>query len=273
MGSVMFLLVPVAAGFAISMVTTPVESMMASAALSLLVALGILIASKAEGVLCLVLAFPLLILRVCSGLRFGYLFRKHSGDFAGGAKTLGSVVLLRMPVVIYGGRRREVVRVAQTRQEAVTSRIHLPAEPEQICANIHSLDNVTGRKPLLMYMGLPIPRRCARRGSGAGAKRTCYFNQGYIEETVLEWSPPIRLRLTIDRTNMPGRHWLEFEGAEYELHPEGGRTALARTTTIVSNLYPEWYWRRFERWGVESEHEYLFSDLAPRFSSRCSPWH
>jgi hypothetical protein len=89
-----------------------------------------------------------------------------------------------------------------------------------------------------MYIGLPIPTRCELRGSGAGTKRTCYFNQGCIEETVLEWSPPSRLRLTIDRTNKPGRHWPEFEGAEYVLHQEGGETALTRTTTIESNLYP-----------------------------------
>ena len=273
MGGVMFLLVPIAAGFAIAMVTTPAESVMASAVLSLLVTLGILIASKAEGVLCVVLAFPLLFLGVCAGLLFGYLFRKYSGHFAGGATTLRSVILLLMPVVIYGGRRVEVVSLTHTRQEVVTSRIYLPAQPEQVWANIQSLDSVTGRKPLLMYIGLPIPTRCVLRGSGAGAKRTCYFDQGFIEETVLEWLPPNRMRLSIDRTNMPGRHWLEFEGAEYELHREGSGTALTRTTTISSNLYPAWYWRRFERWGVESEHEYLFSDLTRRFSSTVSERH
>jgi hypothetical protein len=273
MGAMMFIVVPLTSGFAIAMVVPPVESMMASAALSLLVALGILIASGKEGVLCVILAFPMLIAGTCAGLLAGYLFRKFTARFGHKGTTLRSVILLLMPLLIVAGRRVEVSAQAQPRKEIVTTTIHLDTGPEQVWANLQSLDRVAGRKQLLMYVGLPIPTRCVLQGSGAGAKRTCYFDHGYIEETVLEWSPPNRMRLSIDRTNMPGRHWLEFEAAEYELHREGIGTALTRTTTINSNLYPAWYWRRFERWGVASEHEYLFSDLARRFSSSESQSH
>jgi len=115
-----------------------------------------------------------------------------------------------------------------------------------------------------MYVGLPIPARCVMEGSGRGAKRTCYFDRGYIQETVIEWLPPNMMRLSIDRTNMPGRHWLGFEDAEYDLRREGSETVLTRSTTIVSYLYPVWYWGPLERWGVQSEHGYVFSDLARR---------
>jgi hypothetical protein len=189
-----------------------------------------------------------------------------SGHLGGNDATLRAVILFLMPLIVIAGRRVEVSTQSHPRKEMVTTTVHLPAEPEQVWANIHSLDSVAGRKPFLMYIGLPVPMRCVMQGSGAGAKRICYFDRGYIEETVLEWLPPNRMRLSIDRTNMPGRHWLEFEGAEYELHREGSGTALTRTTAIGSNLYPAWYWQQFERWGVASEHEYLFSDLARRFS-------
>ena len=79
-----------------------------------------------------------------------------------------------------------------------------------------------------------------------------------------EWSPPTAMQHAIDRTNLPGRHWLEFEIARYDLRPEAGGTSLTRNTTIVSNLYPSWYWLRFERWRVSSEHHYIFGDLARR---------
>lgn len=62
-------------------------------------------------------------------------------------------------------------------------------------------------------------------------------------------------------------------GAEYELHREGTGTALTRATTISSNLYPSWYWQQFEHWAVASELEYIFSDLARRFSSFASQSH
>jgi len=72
------------------------------------------------------------------------------------------------------------------------------------------------------------------------------------------------MQLSIDRTNMPGRHWLGFETARYDLEKDPNGTVLTRNTTIISNLYPAWYWRGFERWGVQSEHDYIFSDIARR---------
>jgi hypothetical protein len=270
MGATMFIIVPMVSGFAIAMIVPPVESMIASAGLALLVALGLLVADGREGVLCAILAFPILLAGTCAGLIADYLFRDLAARFGRKVGMLRSVMVLLMALVIVAGRRVEVVTLTHPRQETVTTTIHLPAALPDVWANIQSLDRVAGREQPLMYVGLPIPLRCVMQGSGAGAKRTCYFDQGYIEETVLEWSPPNRMVLSIDRTNMPGRHWLDFEGAEYELHREGTGTALTRATTISSNLYPSWYWRRFELWGVASEHEYLLSDLARRFSSSAS---
>ena len=62
-----------------------------------------------------------------------------------------------------------------------------------------------------MHFGLPVPLRCTLERKGVGAKRICYLENGFIQETITEWSPPYSMQLTIDRTNMPGRHWLGFE--------------------------------------------------------------
>ena len=126
----------------------------------------------------------------------------------------------------------------QARRQMVISTIRIPAEPSQVWAELESFDSLAGDKPFLMHIGLPIPVRCVLEGSGRGAKRTCYFDHGYIQETVVEWSPPNTMLLSIDRTNMPGRHWLGFENARYDLRQEGGETVLTRSTTIVSYLYP-----------------------------------
>jgi hypothetical protein len=170
-----------------------------------------------------------------------------------------------MPLLILAGHRVEVSALVHPRREIVISTVRLAAEPTDVWSALRSFDSVTGDKPFLMHVGLPIPVRCAMQGNGLGAKRTCYFDQGYIEETVTEWLPPDAMGLAIDRTNMPGRHWLNFENAKYELRRDDGETMLTRTTTITSNLYPAWYWRPFERWGVASEHEYIFGDLVRRF--------
>lgn len=270
MGPVMFFLVPLAAGFAITMVTEKPNRTSAAALLAAIASLVGLVAMGVETSLCVLLAFPALFAALITGIGLGILFRKLTGRIGDKNVTFTSVVLLSMPVLILVGHRVEVSTLVHPRQEIVTSTIRLAAEPSEVWSNLRSFDSVTGDKPLLMYVGLPIPIRCVMQGSGLGAKRTCYFDQGYIEETVTEWLPPNVMGLSIDRTNMPGRHWLNFEDAKYELRRDDGGTVLTRTTTITSNLYPVWYWRPFERWGVASEHDYIFGDLARRLPQPAS---
>jgi hypothetical protein len=165
-------------------------------------------------------------------------------------------------MIVMAGHQLERPSLESVRRESVANSIFLAARPEEVWTNIQSIDSISVKKPLLMYFGLPVPLRCRLEKKAVGAKRTCYFENGFIEETITEWTPPYTMRLTIDRTNMPGRHWLGFETAAYELRPQGGGTLLTRTTTITSHLYPVWYWRPLERLGVASEHDYILRDLA-----------
>jgi F0F1-type ATP synthase assembly protein I len=264
MGLVVFVLVPLAAGFAITMVSHGLQRVSAAALLATLATLGTLIATGMETLLCALTAFPLLLAGLLIGVALGYLFLKLKAKFGGDGGASTTIMLLAMPLLILAGHRVEVSTLVHPRQEVVTSTIRLTADPDKVWNELRNFDSLSGEKPLLMYVGLPIPIRCEMEGSGLGAKRTCYFDHGYIQETVIEWSPPNVMQLSIDRTNMPGRHWLSFENARYELRRDGNETVLTRSTVIDSNLYPAWYWRPFERWGVSSEHGYIFSDMARR---------
>ncbi len=260
----MFMLTPFAAGFAIAMVTQDhPNKVIAATTLALLTSLTILISAGLETILCAVTAFPLLLGALLTGGLLGFLFRKLLAKFTSGTKFT-SVVLLSLPLMIFTGHRIEMPTLLHSRQEMVTTSIRLTGAPNLVWANLQSFDSLKADKSFLMYVGLPIPERCTMEGTGLGATRTCYFNKGYIKETVIEWQPPFVMGLSIDRTNLPGRHWLGFENARYELHPDGNETVLARTTTVTSYLYPVWYWQPFEIWGVSSEHKYVFEDLARR---------
>src|SRR5580698_318712 len=233
MGIVMFWLTPMLAGFAIALVTPKPNTVLASG-----IALGV----------------------VC-----GNLFRKYVMVGVRNQSMTMMLFFLAAPAFILAGHRAEYRELDIPRNEIVTSSVTIAASPDEIWPHILSIDSIAVPKPFLMYIGVPIPVRCQLVGSGVGAKRTCYFEKGSIEETITEWSPPNAMGLIIDRTNMPGRHWLGFENARYELRREGSSTRLIRTTSIVSHLHPIWYWRYFERLGVASEHEYILNDVARQF--------
>lgn len=263
MGVALFFAAPVAAGFCIAMVARKPDSAFAAAILSVVCSLVLLIAFGKEGVLCAVLAFPIIMVGAAIGIGIGILTRKILLNRAKNQATTG-ILLLAAPALIFAGERLERPLLLHPRIEVIRTTVEVNDSPERVWPQILSIDSVEASKPMLMYIGLPIPQRCEMLGRGIGAKRTCYFDVGYIEETVTAWNPPYSLGLSIDRTHMPGRHWLGFESAEYRLEPNGRMTRLTRTTTVTSHLHPSWYWRPFERLGVESEHSYILRDLARR---------
>jgi hypothetical protein len=266
MGEVMFLLVPFCAGFAIAMVTRGRNTRWAAMFLATLISLMFLVKLRYEGLLCALLAAPFLLIGLSAGAGLGYLFRRHVVERLRHQNTSTTIVFALMPAIILAGHHAEMPALNAARRERVSNSIFLQAPPQEVWANIQSIDSINAAKPLLMYFGLPVPLRCTLERKGVGAKRTCYFENGFIEEIITKWDPPYSMDLTIDRTNMPGRHWLGFESATYELRQEGSGTRLTRTTTITSHLYPVWYWRYFERLGVSSEHEYLLRDLSSRLN-------
>lgn len=264
MGLGIFILVPMSAGFAVALVAPKPNSAAAIGILSVLGSLVVLVATGREGVLCAVLAFPLIAAALAIGLLIGMLVRHI---FLAGNKnrtTTTGMFLLVVPLVVVSTQRFETPGLQQARTEVVQTSIEVSGQPKHVWGYILSIDSVEVSKPMLMYVGLPIPERCVLKGAGVGAKRTCYFNSGYIEETVTEWNPPVKMGLSIDRTHMPGRHWLGFESAEYRLEAQDANTLLTRSTTVTSHLRPVWYWRPLERFGVESEHEYILRDVARR---------
>ena len=264
MGSVLFLVVPIAAGFSIAMVARKPNTTTAAAVLSVVSSLVLLIALGAEGMLCAVLAFPIIAGGLFIGLGIGVLFRKLVISRFTNQTTPTGMLLVLAPVLIVAGERIETPALQHPRTEVIQTSVSVNGPPENLWREIVSIDNIKASRPFLMYVGLPIPQRCTIQGHGVGAKRICYFNVGYIEETITAWSPPYYMGLSIDRTHMPGRHWLGFESADYRLERLGDMTRLTRRTTVFSYLHPSWYWRRFERIGVESEHAYILRDVALR---------
>lgn len=266
MGIVMFFLVPVSAGFTIGLVTPKGRKAQASAMLAVGLTLLILIATKMEGLLCAVMAFPLLIASIALGAWIGAAFRTETGQQEGGART--GMMVLAVPLLIFTAHKAEEPMLNRTRIETISTTVRLHASPERTWSYIQSVDSIHSAKPWLMHIGLPVPLRCTLQKTGVGARRTCYFDKGYIEETVTNWDPPRFMGLKIDRTHMPGRHWLGFENASYRLERDSDSTVLTRTTIISSHLYPAWYWRPLERLGVASEHRYLLDDVVDRANSQ-----
>jgi hypothetical protein len=259
MGGALFFVLPVATGFATALVSRRLEILFASLVSGALMCTATLVIMGLEGWVCVLMSAPLITGGLAIGAFLGWLVRRYSGE----SKRERIARLLMLAVLPFFLLGADKVEKSQTwpRAETISNTLVTDASRETVWEQLKTFDRIEGTKGLLMTIGLPVPVSCSMSGEGVGATRTCYFEEGHIEERVTEWNPPSSMKFEITTFDVPGRPWLSFKDASYELTTEGSRTVITRRTTIVSRLSPAWYWRPLEKIGVETEHEYLFEEV------------
>ena len=261
MGWTLFLLVPVATGFATALVARHRNILNASLLIGLLFCTAVLLITGFEGFVCLIMSAPLIGVGLALGALLGWLARVHVIDKMRSAKTLTLLLLLVTPLFLMGANRTEESVSRGPRTQTVSDILIVDASPEAVWKELKSMENISASKTFLMKIGLPVPVSCKTEGEGVGGKRTCYFEHGFIEERITEWNYPHSMKFEIVRFDVPGRPWLSFKDAGYDIQRAGAKTVITRQTTIVSRLSPVWYWRPLEAIGVHTEHGYLFEGL------------
>jgi hypothetical protein len=266
MGWTLFVLVPVVTGFATALVARRRNVLIASLLLGLLFCTAILLLTGFEGFVCILMSAPLIAFGLAFGGLFGWLVRVHIIDRSRSSKGLTLLMLLVIPIFLTGANRTEQISRG-LRTQTVSDTLVVNASPESVWKELKGMENITARKTFLMKIGLPVPVSCRTEGEGVGGKRTCYFEHGFIQERITEWNFPHSMKFDIVESDVPGRPWLSFQDASYEISRVGNQTLITRSTTIVSRLSPAWYWRRLEAIGVHTEHEYLFEALEKKLKA------
>ena len=261
MGSVLFLLVPIATGLATALVARRRNVIIASLILGLLFCTAILLLTGFEGFVCVLMSAPLIAVGLALGGLFGWLVRVNVIDKSRSSKSLTLLMMLVIPMFLMGANRTEESVGRRLRMQTVTDTLVVDSSPESAWNELKSMESITASKTFLMKIGLPVPVSCRTEGEGVGGKRTCYFEHGFIEERITEWDFPRSMKFDVVASEVPGRPWLSFRDASYEIKRVDNHTLITRNTTIVSRLSPAWYWRPLEAIGVHTEHAYLFEGL------------
>ncbi len=260
-GPVMFLLVPFVSGFAVAAVVRRPKRIAACCITGGIITFSAMLFFGLEGIICCAMSSPLVAAGVAIGAFIGYRVR---GRFIDKLDHPGKTVLLLLlfcPLFIAAADRVERPLRAVQLQEVFTTETTVTASPERTWELVAEMQKLDGPRPFLLRCGLPTLTRCELDHPGVGGRRVCYFDSGIIAQEVTAWQQPSFMGLRITESTLPGRHWLSFIDASYELFAEGDETRIVRHTTIGTRLYPRWYWRPLERWGVASEHEFVFANL------------
>lgn len=237
----------------------------------------LLLQGELEGMVCILMAMPLILISLAIGMLLKSLFfgvknvvNKEEGDESIlDDKLLKSSILPFCILSVVGFAEKQLTKNANETVE-VRSEIILPYSPMQVYDAIKTVDTLDAEKPFLMQLDLPVPQKCILEAEEVGALRTCYFKGGgTITEQVTELEKGKVLRMDVLDYQLTGRTWLGFREAIYTFEAlEDGTCKMIRTTTYTSELYPRVYWEPLERIGVEQEHQYVFRNLQKDLKTR-----
>lgn len=261
-GIVMFMLFPVAIGFVLGVQAVRFTRLFWYTMLGILIFCGLLLALGLEGMICVLMALPLLLAAVGFGYFLGWLITRQDDSRDDVLDDPPSLRLSLLPLIL--------LLVAGPIERALTPKpvlltiktsIELPYSAAQVYEAVLSMDTLDADKPILMKLGLPAPYKCVLDREAIGARRTCYFPNGKIVSQMTALDKPYGFSMKVTDYTLMGLRWFRFEDASYVFEASGDKTRITRLTSYRSNLNPRWYWGFFERWGIEQEHQYVLASL------------
>jgi hypothetical protein len=248
-GLTLFLLLPVCLGALAAWLVGPETGVQAAGAgaIAAMVASGSFFILGADGAICVLMSWPLVI---PLGAIAGWLFYKRE---AVRIRKRPATMLLLIPVVTLGWDVEAPPPVF-----AVRTTVEIAATPQQIWNHVVTFSELPEPHEWFFRAGLAYPRRARIEGSGAGAVRYCDFSTGPFVEPIEVWDAPRLLRFRVTESPAPMHEWSPYaQVVPKHLHGyliskqgqfrltalPGNRTLLEGTTWYQHGLWPAQYWR------------------------------
>lgn len=257
-GWVFFVLLPFSLGLVIG--SMPVRKWAyLGGAIAIIIFIILLLAGGLEGMVCVLMALPIIIPLVWLGVVLRkYLVKKGVMEPTDNFKSLVWPLL----IILFGGPLEKWLDPHETKIVDVRTERIFPYTPEQVYDAIKSVDTLDAAKPFLIKLDLPVPEKCVLEKEAVGGIRTCYFTGGKITEKITELERGRVLKMDVVDYQLTGRKWLGFKEAIYYFEKVGTDSCrMIRITTYTSVLKPRFYWEPLEKMGIQQEHEYVFDNL------------
>jgi hypothetical protein len=266
-GTVLFLSLPVLFGVLVGYTANVKtrQSVGRTLGLALLCAVAasvILLSLSLEGIVCVVMAFPVISVSLMVGSLLGRSFVVMGAGRPGPLQSLG--VLFILPMIAWSDGK-----LPKSAARQVSSSIEIDAPPSVVWENVVSFSPLPEPTSGIFTTGIAYPIGARIEGQGVGAIRYCDFSTGSFVEPITVWDAPRRLAFSVREQPETMKEWGLFGPVhpphlentfrsvrgEFRLVPlEGGRTLLEGSTWYELDMAPEVYWRLWGDGIVQSIH-------------------
>lgn len=255
-GAVLFFITPLVAG-AVSafLFNRPIERTIAATLMQVTLMIGCaccaLLLFALEGVICIMMALPILLPLAVMGAFLGRAIAietyRPQRESQGMLWCLAAVPLL---AAVEG-----VIVTDPTLAVSTTVEIQAPADV--VWSEVIAFPEITERPEWFFRTGIAAPLRARIEGSGVGAIRYCEFTTGTFVEPITVWEPNHRLGFDVSEQPDPMFELTPYKHVhpphlesgfrstrgEFLLEPTpNGGTRLTGTTWYKLNMHPQAYW-------------------------------
>lgn len=218
-----------------------------------------------EGMICIVMAFPIGLVAIVVGALIGRQLALASARPSGLAFALGIPLLAAFPPL-----------APTTETHHVYTTIEVDAPPEVVFEQVVAFPPIEGPRPWYFRTGIAVPLRARIEGRGVGAVRHCEFTTGSFVEPITAWEPGRRLAFDVTSSPPPMEEW-----SPYRIHPRhldstmrsrrgefllsplpGGRTRLVGHTEYELGLAPDVYFAPMSDALLHLIHERVLEHVA-----------
>lgn len=201
-----------------------------------------------EGVICLVIVSPLIIIFITIGAFIGRaMFKKNNGKL--NTSIIGLLVLIALTDSL---SKHEYVN-------EVSDSIIINATPDKIWKNVVAFEPIKQKPDYFLFrIGLPSPMATSVTGYYKGAGRKCIFSNGYVFGEVISTYIPAK-NLTFDIVDQPRdpeiMNHLDLLKGQFILKDNGnGTTTLTGNSWYKLYVFPTWYYDTWAQSIVRNVH-------------------
>ncbi|MGM5631656.1 hypothetical protein O2K51_12205 [Apibacter raozihei] len=241
------------------------------AVINLSISLFLLLFLAMEGIICIIMALPILLLLVLLGALIG---KSVAKKFKVNEKLLTVFFLTSSMVFLSFDSKNKASALI-----SVTTEIDINSSVENVWTNVLEFDSISPPKEIIFKTGISYPTDAKIKGRGIGAIRYCNFTTGSFVEPITEWNAPYELKFAVERQPLPMNEmnpfWniqpLHLKGyflskkGEFKLRNIGdNQTQLSGTTWYELNIAPAGYWKLWSDFIIHKIHLRVLNHIKER---------
>lgn len=214
--------------------------------------LGVIVLVAAlDGLICLLMAFPLAAFLALPG---AYLGRLAAKSLRGCWTAVPPLVLIPLfPALV----SFEQLRRSPPPERQVVTAVEVEGTPEEVWAMVVAFPKISDPPTGIFRLGIAYPIEARIEGEGIGAVRYCEFSTGPFVEPITRWEEPWILAFDVESSPLPMTEFTWYEHldpphlhghlqshrGQFVIQPlGGGRVRLEGTTWFSHDMWPQWYW-------------------------------